>query len=560
MPVQFKFRGEKVFRGLLNVTTPCTLQRVKNAIYEQARISDQSTDLELEDAATGVAIDPRTLLVQDSLVQVVVRRTPVQSRPAASLAIMAPLDDTAEKLEEELAIDRVVEQHDLNGTTCIVPAASGPLLRYSRSYRLAVSGRARQREGYDLGGSDEEDLLEAQEPPPPNYTCHRCGTVGGKPESHWIWECPTNEDPDHMRKVLTAKGVPRQFLKKVATIEEGQEQSAGGVTFTLPGHSGHYIISHEASYEEKKLRVGDTVQEKVTTAFSEGARRVEESLKCPLCHQLFRQAVLAPCCGATFCSDCVVDRLAHSSIEQSCCPGCGREVLAHQLVANEDIRKQVEQIARASKAAAVATQKIAERPKIFEVDAALKDRVNRPRKHAAEEAAAASSTGAAPLAILDGSTGAAPPPAPAQWPGPNWAPLGFGPMLRAEDFAAWQKAARSGAVPAHAKEQFADLQRRMREAMPAPTPAPAGAAAATVVPAAPALSAASAAPAAAAAAAPGASLLAPPSKESFEEWQRSLREGKRAPPAGLLPAEEKREKRDRKERKEKRMKVMPEDL
>ena len=32
------------------------------------------------------------------------------------------------------------------------------------------------------------------------------------------------------------------------------------------------------------------MQEKVTSAFSEGARRVEASLKSPLCHVVFRQA------------------------------------------------------------------------------------------------------------------------------------------------------------------------------------------------------------------------------------------------------------------------------
>merc|ERR1719277_1106835 len=111
---------------------------------------------------------------------------------------------------------------------------------------------------------------------------------------------------------------------------------------------------------------------------------VEESLKCPICHQLFRQAILAPCCGATFCQDCIMDRLAHSSVDNSSCPGCGKEVLAHQLVANEDIRRQVDKITQSSKAAAIASQKQREHQERQEQqesrrgDASLKDRVNRP--------------------------------------------------------------------------------------------------------------------------------------------------------------------------------------
>ena len=48
--------------------------------------------------------------------------------------------------------------------------------------------------------------------------------------------------------------------------------------------TGHYIMDHEASLEEKKRILGDTVQEKVTTAFTQGARRAEDAKACPLAH------------------------------------------------------------------------------------------------------------------------------------------------------------------------------------------------------------------------------------------------------------------------------------
>mmetsp|Transcript_114902 Transcript_114902/g.199096 ORF Transcript_114902/g.199096 Transcript_114902/m.199096 type:complete len:407 (-) Transcript_114902:25-1245(-) len=370
--------------------------------------------------------------------------------------------------------------------------------------------------------------------------------TGGKPESHWIWECPTNDDPDHMKKVRTARGVPREFLRKVESVEAAADVSAGGVVFTLPGHSGHYVYAHEATYEDRKLRVGDTVREKVVSAFTDGAKKVEDSLKCPLCNQIFRQAILAPCCGATFCSDCVVDRLASASVDNSRCPGCRKEVYAHQLIANEDIRKQVEEITRASKATAVAKEKEKqekERPKVFELTAALKDRVNRPKKFAAaaiedapvsalrgDTAGVSETKSSVALAPVSAATKASAEPLQTQREAaaaPLWQPLGFGPMLSAEQFVEWQRAVSAGPRSARTRELFEDWQRQTREAMPAPLPAP-------------------------------------PSKESFEEWKRTLQ----GPPPGaaqprpaevagttlVAPAslERRKSKKEKKEKKERR--------
>eukprot|EP00439_Symbiodinium_sp_Y106_P085120 s1633_g27.t1 len=458
MPVQYKFRGEKAFRSLLNLTTPCTLQRVKSAIYEQARISDATTDLDLDDNATGAKLDPKALLLEGRLVQVLVRRIPkADGQPSGSLAV----DDVGGLGvdDDDLAMDRVVQQHDVSGLG--LASSGAPSHRFNRSYNAAASSDRKQF-GYD--GSDEEEE-EPAEPPPEGYVCHRCGLTG----SHWVWECPTNDDPEHVKKVRPAKGIPRKWLRKV-TLEEAEEKSAGGVTLVVPGYSGHYIYDHEASAEEKKRIVGDTVQEKVTIAFTQGARRVEESLKCPLCNQMFRQAVLAPC------SDCAIDRLAHSTTESSNCPGCGKEVLVHQLIPNEDIRRQV---TKASKATALAAQKEPQKPQSgFSMTAALKelattscswsfgvrstcglyptqDRVNRPRKHAEEIAA-----GDQPLALTDGS--AASQPAPPQ-PPPNWQPLAFGPLLTPEQFSRWQQTLRTGDWT-NAKAQFEDWQRRVKAA------------------------------------------------------------------------------------------------
>jgi len=90
------------------------------------------------------------------------------------------------------------------------------------------------------------------------------------------------------------------------------------------------------------------IQDKVITAFSDGAKQVEESLKCPLCRGLFREAMLAPCCGASFCNGCAIERLCHHGATDSLCPHCSKSLMAHQLIPNNDLRAQVDAVFKAS--------------------------------------------------------------------------------------------------------------------------------------------------------------------------------------------------------------------
>jgi len=467
MPVYFKFRGERSFRNLQNVLTPCTVQRVKTAIYEQAGISDSATDLALDDASTSAPLQASILMIPESTVRLVVRRVPFKQDVETTTPLVSlDVPNLLEAEEEDLAIDRIVELHGVDS----MGLSSSSDLGGKRSVRL------KPREGYDRAdGEVDEDTLEAVEPPPLNYTCFRCGMTGGKPESHWIWECPTNDDPEHTKKVRVAKGVPRQFLQKVASIEEGQEMSAGGVTFTIPGHDGHYIIAHQdATVEEKKRRLGDTMREKLDTAFSAGARHVEGSLTCPLCNQMFRQAMLSPCCGASFCSDCIIDRLTHSSLENSVCPSCGEEVLAHQLVTNEDIRQQVEQVSKSSKAAAIASQKEKEQEAIELERQQVAGSQNR--------RALKNEGGTTPLLALPPSGKTTEETAPLKSGGNggrdrdrhrsrrsvgapvSWHPLGFGPRLTPEQFHTWQRSLRGVEIAETVKGQFEEWQRQTKAA------------------------------------------------------------------------------------------------
>ena len=47
-----------------------------------------------------------------------------------------------------------------------------------------------------------------------------------------------------------------------------------------------------------------------------------EHLQCPICHKLFKDASLVPCCGTSFCDNCIRDKLIEGGFR---CPHCATE-------------------------------------------------------------------------------------------------------------------------------------------------------------------------------------------------------------------------------------------
>lgn len=107
---------------------------------------------------------------------------------------------------------------------------------------------------------------------------------------HWIHQCPTNGDPNYdFHKVKKPTGIPRSFLKPV----QGGDAKA---TLLLPEGGFAIMIPNEEVFlkEIEKMKVE-----------SDGTFSIPESLKCTLCNGLLNDAVLIPCCGYSFCDECM---------------------------------------------------------------------------------------------------------------------------------------------------------------------------------------------------------------------------------------------------------------
>ncbi|XP_017125383.1 E3 ubiquitin-protein ligase RBBP6 [Drosophila elegans] len=130
---------------------------------------------------------------------------------------------------------------------------------------------------------------------PASYRCNKC-----KKSGHWIKNCPFILGKDQ-QEVKRNTGIPRSFRDKPDAAEN---ESAD---FVLPA-----VQSQE----------------------------IPEDLICGICRDIFVDAVMIPCCGSSFCDDCVRTSLLES--EDSECPDCKEKNCSPgSLIPNRFLRNSV---------------------------------------------------------------------------------------------------------------------------------------------------------------------------------------------------------------------------
>nr|XP_057904343.1 E3 ubiquitin-protein ligase RBBP6-like [Doryrhamphus excisus] len=165
-------------------------------------------------------------------------------------------------------------------------------------------------------------------PLPSNYTCYRCGNTG-----HHIRSCPTSGDksfeaPPKMKK---STGIPRSFMVEV------DDPNTKGAMLTSCGRYAVPAIDAEAYALGKKEKYPFLHQEPEK---EEERDPVPEELQCLICHDLLVDSVVIPCCGNSYCDDCIRNALLES--EGHICPTCNQsDVSPDTLIANKFLRQAV---------------------------------------------------------------------------------------------------------------------------------------------------------------------------------------------------------------------------
>ena len=174
--------------------------------------------------------------------------------------------------------------------------------------------------------------------PPHGYICYRCGKKG-----HWIQACPTNDDVnyDNKNRIKRTTGIPRSMLKKIdqADIEKLDDEQRQHL---MVNAEGEYVFAQADEKAWKRHLEQVEASKKAAQKVQSGDKELQDrGLECSIDKRLFVDPMKTPCCGKTYCHDCIENALLDNDLT---CPGCQTEnVSLEGLIPDENIKQKIKE-------------------------------------------------------------------------------------------------------------------------------------------------------------------------------------------------------------------------
>ncbi|XP_049800369.1 E3 ubiquitin-protein ligase RBBP6 isoform X2 [Schistocerca nitens] len=319
MSVHYKFKSALEYDTVTFDGLHISVRDLKKAILHQKRIGKNTDfDLQITNAQTKeVYVDESALIPKNT--SLIVARVPLTAQQKKAW-------DRAEAAQPLPALTKVIEpltDGQDPGVSKLAKAVDLSSLDASEEDKIqAMMTQSTQ----DYNPSNYMKIRGANQmgEVPSNYRCYKCHQPG-----HWIKNCPlgTNLEPIEIKK---STGIPRSFMVPV----EGP--SVPGAMMTPTGHFAVPAIDHQAYKEGKKEKPPFQHEPEPIVQKPE----IPEDLQCSVCKDLLTDAVMIPCCGNSFCDECIRTVLLES--EEHECPDCKeKDVSPDTLIPNRFLRTAV---------------------------------------------------------------------------------------------------------------------------------------------------------------------------------------------------------------------------
>ncbi|CAG5131920.1 unnamed protein product [Candidula unifasciata] len=310
--IHYKFKSSLDYNSVTFDGMHMSLGDLKKAISLQKRLKPGEFDLEITNAQTGDVYKKNDELIAKNT-SVIVSRVPVNKTTASSTqksweafkqeCAKVPQKNTVEKL----LLHHVPHTQQTSEIDKIKAVINQSTIGFEPSNFV---GKYQQTIPYD------------------HYVCKRCNQRG-----HFVTNCPNSNPEDRYNepRIKRTTGIPSTMLTIV------DDPMHPGALLTHGGQFAVPTVDVQGYREVKKERPPFLPFEKNKEPEK---KKIPQELLCHICEDLCVDAAIAPCCGTSFCDECLREVLLES--DDHMCPSCKEtNVSPDKIVPNRSTRLAV---------------------------------------------------------------------------------------------------------------------------------------------------------------------------------------------------------------------------